>query len=114
MSDVQQLMRERYPDNTWADVAGRDGKLPPVLAEQCNPAQDLADIPFERYIDQDFFEREFDLVWKRVWQFACRDEHLAEPGDFFVYDVGRLSAVSSRRKPDSRHFTTRACTAEQS
>ncbi|WP_299309050.1 aromatic ring-hydroxylating dioxygenase subunit alpha [uncultured Croceicoccus sp.] len=93
MTDVQALMRENYPGNTWADVAERDGRLPPVLAQQSNPAQDLSDIPFERYIGQDFFEAEFEHVWKRVWQFACRDEYLEEPGDFFVYDIGRLSAV---------------------
>ena len=104
MIDVQQLMRERYPGNTWPDVAGRDGGLPPVLAEQSNPAQDLGDIPFGRYIDQSFFEREFEQVWKRVWQFACRDEHLAEPGDFFVYDIGRLSAVVVRTEAGLKAF----------
>lgn len=104
MIDVQQLMKERYPGNTWADVASRDGTLPPVLAQQSNPAQDLGDIPFARYIDQDFFDREFEQVWKRVWQFACRDEHLAEPGDFFVYDIGRLSAVIVRTETGLKAF----------
>ncbi len=104
MSDMQQLMRGRYPGNTWADVAGRDGKLPPVLAQQRNPDQDLSDIPFARYVDQDFFDREFERVWKLVWQFACRDEHLAEPGDFLVHDIGRLSAVIVRTQDGLKAF----------
>ena len=46
MNDIQQVMRERYPGNTWADVARRDGPLPDVLSLQANPKQDLRDISF--------------------------------------------------------------------
>ncbi|MFA7587800.1 MAG: aromatic ring-hydroxylating dioxygenase subunit alpha, partial [Novosphingobium sp.] len=96
MNDIQQIMRDRYPGNTWADVARRDGELPEVLAAQSNPEQNLRDISFARYTDPAFFEREMEQVWKRAWQFACREEHLAEIGDFFVYDIGRLSVLVVR------------------
>jgi phenylpropionate dioxygenase-like ring-hydroxylating dioxygenase large terminal subunit len=96
MNEIQQMMRDRYPGRTWADVAQRDGALPEVLARQSNPAQDLRDISFARYTDPDFFDLEMERMWKRVWQFACRDEHLAEVGDYFVYDIGRLSVIITR------------------
>ncbi|SLK02769.1 aromatic ring-hydroxylating oxygenase subunit alpha [Novosphingobium mathurense] len=96
MNDIQKIMRDRYPGNTWADVARRDGELPEVLAKQSNPKQNLRDIPFARYTDPDFFELEMERMWKRVWQFACREEHVAEVGDYFVYDIGRMSVLIVR------------------
>ena len=35
-------------------------------------------------------------IWRKVWQFACREEHVAETGDFFVYDIGRQSVLIMR------------------
>ena len=104
MNDIQQIMRQRYPGNTWADVARRDGELPDVLALQSNPEQNLRDIPFEHYTDQAFFEREFETMWQRVWQFACREEHVAEPGDYFVHDIGRLSVLVVRNADGIKAF----------
>ncbi|RVQ67232.1 aromatic ring-hydroxylating dioxygenase subunit alpha [Croceicoccus ponticola] len=97
-------MRDRYPGNTWADVARRDGDLPDVLAIQSNPDQDLSDIGFARYTDQAFFDAEMERVWKRVWQFACREEHVAETGDFFVYDIGRQSVLIMRGEDGLKAF----------
>lgn len=104
MHDIQQTMRNRYPGNTWADVASRDGALPEVLARQSNPEQDLRDIGFERYTDPDFFDLEVERMWKRVWQFACRVEHVAEVGDFFVYDIGRMSVLVVRNDTGLKAF----------
>jgi phenylpropionate dioxygenase-like ring-hydroxylating dioxygenase large terminal subunit len=104
MTDLQAMMRQQYPGATWADIAKRDGAIPPVLAAQSNPDQDLRDIPFARYTDPDFFNLEIEQMWKHVWQFACRDEHVAETGDWFVYDIGRLSAVIVRSEDGLRAF----------
>jgi nitrite reductase/ring-hydroxylating ferredoxin subunit len=35
-------------------------------------------------------------LWPRVWQIACTRDHVAAPGDFFVYDVGRYSVLIVR------------------
>jgi len=104
MNEIQQLMRDRYPGKTWAEVASRDGPLPEVLALQANPAQDLRDITFARYTDPAFFEREIERMWKRVWQFACRDEHVANVGDYFVHDIGRLSVLVVRSETGLKAF----------
>lgn len=105
MNDIQNMMRAQYPGATWADIARRDGELPPVLAQQSNPAQDLRDIPFAHYTDPAFFDLEMERMWKRVWQFACREEHLAEVGDWYVYDLGRLSAIIVRTEDGLRAYT---------
>ena len=98
MTDLQAQQRAHYPGNTWADVARRDGDLPPVLAAQANPPQNMRDIPFDRYTSPDFFDLEMERMWKRVWQFATREEYLAEEGDYVVYDLARLSVVLVRNK----------------
>jgi len=95
--DLQQLGRERYPGATWQDIAVADGgDLPAVLRAQSNPPQDLRVIPFERYTSPGFFDLEIERMWKRVWQFACREEHLRDVGDYYVYDLARLSVVIVR------------------
>jgi nitrite reductase/ring-hydroxylating ferredoxin subunit len=54
------------------------------------------DISIDRYIDPAFAKKEFDLLWPRTWQFACREEHIPEVGDYYVYDIGRHSFIVTR------------------
>jgi choline monooxygenase len=53
-------------------------------------------VPASRYTSPEWAERERERLWPRVWQIACTVDHLAAPGDFFVYDVGRYSIVVVR------------------
>jgi phenylpropionate dioxygenase-like ring-hydroxylating dioxygenase large terminal subunit len=54
------------------------------------------DIPTDRYIDPAFARLELDTLWKKTWQFACREEHIAEVGDYYVYDLGPYSFIVTR------------------
>ena len=54
------------------------------------------DIPTDRYIDPAFAKMEFERMWTRTWQFACREEHIPEVGDYYVYDVGPYSFIVTR------------------
>ncbi len=54
------------------------------------------DIPFERHTSSEFFNREVERMWPRVWQWACREEQLPNAGDYYVYDVARYSIVVVR------------------
>jgi nitrite reductase/ring-hydroxylating ferredoxin subunit len=54
------------------------------------------DIPKDRYIDPAYAKKEFDTLWTRTWQFACREEHIPEVGDYHVYDVGAYSFIVTR------------------
>ncbi|MDH3644558.1 MAG: aromatic ring-hydroxylating dioxygenase subunit alpha, partial [Gammaproteobacteria bacterium] len=53
-------------------------------------------IAYERYTSAEFFERELTHLWPRVWQWACREEHIPDPGDYLVYDVGPYSVLVLR------------------
>lgn len=54
------------------------------------------DLAFSRYTSQEFYDAEMKHLWPRVWQWACREEHVPNPGDFYVYDIGHYSAVVVR------------------
>jgi len=54
------------------------------------------DISKDRYIDPAFAQKELDSLWTRTWQFACREEHIPEVGDYHVYDLGPYSFIVTR------------------
>ena len=85
------------PKPSYQEVLDRDGdSVPDVLRTQQNPIPPTAPVELARYTSQAFFDREMQKMWTRVWQFACREEHVAEPGDYFVYDIGRHSVIITR------------------
>src|SRR5436190_1631786 len=53
-------------------------------------------VPKERYISSAFLELEMERLWSRVWQIACREEEVDEPGDFVEYAIGDQSMLVVR------------------
>jgi nitrite reductase/ring-hydroxylating ferredoxin subunit len=53
-------------------------------------------IPKARYTSPEFARLELDRLWSRVWQIACREEELPEPGDFVEYEIGDQSILVVR------------------
>src|SRR5262249_39898980 len=53
-------------------------------------------VPFNRYFDPEFAALEKERLWKKVWQFACREEDIPEIGDRVPYTVGDLSFIIIR------------------
>jgi nitrite reductase/ring-hydroxylating ferredoxin subunit len=53
-------------------------------------------IPKERYTAAEFLAREYEQLWPRVWQMACRQEEIPAPGDFVEYTIGDQSALVVR------------------
>src|SRR5829696_2769988 len=51
------------------------------------------DIPTDRYTDPAYAMKEFNTLWKQTWQFACREEHIPNVGDYHVYDIGQYSFI---------------------
>lgn len=50
----------------------------------------------QRYTSPDMLEKEWQGIWTRCWLFAGLESDLAEPGDYFLYEVGRESVVVLR------------------
>ena len=55
-----------------------------------------ASLSKDRYISKDFMQSEWEGIWTKAWLFAGLESDLLEPGDFFIYDIGRESIVITR------------------
>ena len=54
------------------------------------------DLPITRYTSPAFYEQEMQQMWTKTWQWACREEHVPKPGDYYVYDIGDYSVMIVR------------------
>ena len=87
----------RASGESLRDLLMADGRPPPdVLLTESYEFLGDADIAFERYTSPEFAAAEAEHLWPRVWQWSCRAEHIPEPGDYYVHDVGDLSALIVR------------------
>ena len=66
-------------------------------------------IPKERYISREFLDLEYERLWPRVWQIACREEEIPEVGDYVEYTIGDESVLIVRNGPDSITALPNAC-----
>jgi phenylpropionate dioxygenase-like ring-hydroxylating dioxygenase large terminal subunit len=66
-------------------------------------------VPKARYISAEFARLELDRLWNRVWQIACREEELAEPGDFVEYEIGDQSVLVVRGEDGAISAFHNAC-----
>jgi len=57
-------------------------------------------MPRARYTSPQFSSLEQERLWTRVWQVACREEEIAEVGDYFEYLIGDQSILVVRSAPD--------------
>jgi len=55
-----------------------------------------ATLDADRYTSSEIAKREWECIWKRTWLFAGVAADLEEPGDYFVYEIGRESIVVMR------------------
>lgn len=84
----------RAPGPTLHEQLLMDPTPPPwPLLEQSPVFYGDEDLPYHVYTSEDYAQAEYDHMWSRTWQWACHLDHVPEPGDFFVYDVGPHSAL---------------------
>ena len=83
--------------------------VPAVLRLRHNACLGTEDIPVERYTSRAYHELEKQRLWSRVWQFACREEHLPEPGDTVVYDIAGRSYILVRQEDGTIRGYVNAC-----
>ncbi|WP_448582279.1 aromatic ring-hydroxylating dioxygenase subunit alpha [Thermaurantiacus sp.] len=87
----------RCPGPSALDIIRADSPgAPPALTAESYRFLGDSDISYERYTSPAVFAREMTHLWGRAWQWACREEHLPEAGDWIVYDLGTLSILLVR------------------
>ena len=110
MKKPPELADIERPQPTYQDILERDGDdAPSVLRTERNPIPPTLPVALSRYTDQAFFNREMEKMWSQVWQFACREEHVAHPGDYFVYDIGKYSIVIVRTESGALRAYHNSC-----
>ena len=57
-------------------------------------------VPAADFFSPDFAALEAERLWPRVWQMACREEDIPNPGDFCTYDILDNSIIVVRTAPD--------------
>ena len=94
----------------YDDIVARDRMPPPdFIRARGNYLPKSRSVPFSVYIDPAYAKLEYEHVWKKSWQFACREEEIPEVGDCLPYDVGPLSFIIMRSGPDRFHAFYNSC-----
>jgi nitrite reductase/ring-hydroxylating ferredoxin subunit len=94
-----------------ADTLAKDLlQPPPPLLESRYEFLGDEDVAFTRYTSPDFFQREMRDLWPKAWQWACREEHLPDIGDTYVYDIGPYSVIVVRSSADTIEAFLNSCT----
>ncbi|MGI9286247.1 MAG: aromatic ring-hydroxylating oxygenase subunit alpha [Pseudomonadales bacterium] len=101
----------RSPGPSIGDTLANDSRgAPPPLLENRYAFLGDEDIECHRYTSREFAEQETRRLWNRCWQWACREEHIQDVGDTYVYDIGPYSALIVRSASDTIRAFINSCT----
>ena len=81
----------------------------PILWKEGKLGQKSADIPIRRIISREAHELEKKHLWSKVWQFVCREEHIPNVGDQYVYDICDKSYLIVRTAPGVINAFVNSC-----
>jgi phenylpropionate dioxygenase-like ring-hydroxylating dioxygenase large terminal subunit len=109
VTDVE-IRSRRSPGITYQELLDHDTRDVPAVLRLESPPDSLPwKIPVERYTSADWHRREVANLWSRVWQFACREEHIPEPGDCYIYDIAMKSYLVVRQSDGAIKAFPNAC-----
>jgi hypothetical protein len=100
----------RSPGITYQQLLDTDTReVPAVLRLESPRFLGNEDVPTSRYTSRAWHDLEVERLWKRVWQFACREEQIPHVGSYVVYDIAHLSYIVMRTAPSEIRAYVNAC-----
>jgi phenylpropionate dioxygenase-like ring-hydroxylating dioxygenase large terminal subunit len=91
---------DRHPSESYEDILDRDTRpVPAFLRQGPTPDIGLEPVPVSRYFSPEYFAKEVEHVWSRVWQMACREEEIPNVGDYQIYEIVGKSLIVARTAP---------------
>ncbi len=110
MTEPTTIRTARSSGITYQELLDTDTReVPAVLRLESPQFEGYHDIENSRYTSREWHEREVEHLWKRVWQMACREEHLPHVGSYIVYEIAQLSFIVVRSAPDQIKAFYNAC-----
>lgn len=98
------------PGISYQDLLSTDPSETPEVLRLFSPAEPAAyKVDVARYKERSWHEKEKTCLWDRVWQFACREEHIPLPGDHYVYDIADRSYLLVRQPDGAIKAFKNAC-----
>ena len=83
--------------------------VPSALLGEAPADLGVADLPKERYLSQEYHDREVAKMWCKVWQMACREEDIPNVGDVINYEIADESIVVVRTGPTEFKAYVNSC-----
>ncbi len=100
----------RSPGITYQQLLDQDSRpVPDVLRLQSPKDMGLQRYSVKRYTSAAWHELEVERLWKKVWQFTCREEDIPEPGDHYRYDIAGMSFLIVRTEAGELKAYPNAC-----
>ncbi len=100
----------RSPGMTYQDLLDLDSReVPDVLRLQSPKDMGTNEFPVTRYTTARYHELEVERLWKKVWQFTCRDEDIPNVGDHYRYDIAGMSFLIVRTETGEVKAYPNAC-----
>ena len=97
--DIDPETMPRSPGLTYQDLLDQDThKVPDVLRLQSPKDVGLNEFSKDRYTTREYHLKEVENLWMKVWQFACREDEIPEPGDHLRYDIAGRSFLLVRQE----------------
>lgn len=86
-----------------------DANFPPPMSGR-DPSNLRGDpISGDRYYSQEFAQKEWDMMWTKIWHIAGRRADMPEAGDFVTHNFMRESVICIRQKDGSARAFYNAC-----
>ena len=100
----------RSPGVTYQELLDQDThKVPDVLRMEAPRDMGTNEFSVERYTTAEYHHKEVQHVWKKVWQFTCREEDIPNPGDHYRYDIAGMSFLVLRTESGEIKSYPNAC-----
>ena len=86
---------------TVGDYLARESGTPGLAFERGEAYEETKSISKDCFISKEWFDLEAEHVWKKVWQFACRENEIPSVGDYYEYEIVGQSVIIVRETDSS-------------
>ncbi|MEO0411993.1 MAG: aromatic ring-hydroxylating dioxygenase subunit alpha [Pseudomonadota bacterium] len=108
--DPKRFGEARCPGVSTDDLLRNDTRdVPDFIKEDSWEFLGSEPLDTARYTDPNFFAQEKQKMWPAIWQMACRQEELPNPGDTVVYENVGKSWLLARQEDGSVRAFANVC-----